>query len=174
MSGPITSQLVEAHQQCPRKAFFLLRGSPEPQPHEYGVAVRERGARRRIALLATDSVTNGRTAGQVVVSVGDLQATCDAVTHGRKRGKREPHLVIGTRTPSSWDKARLAFAGYVLGEGNRRRPSFGVFVPFAGDPKRVKLGPLYSGVSKAVETLREWARQLPPDPPPLLMGKRRG
>ena len=26
----ITSQLVEAHQRCPRQAFFLLRGSPTP------------------------------------------------------------------------------------------------------------------------------------------------
>ena len=79
--------------------------------------------------------------------------------------------MIGTETPSPLDKARLAFAGYALGQESRHRPSFGVIVPFAGDPKRVKLDPLYSGISKAVDRLREWTRQLPPDPPACVMGK---
>ena len=70
-----------------------------------------------------------------MISAGDLQAACDAVTHGKKRGQREPHLVIGTENPTASTKARLAFAGYVMGEENRRRPAFGVIVPFADEPK---------------------------------------
>lgn len=175
MSHLITSQLVEAHQQCPRKAFFLLRGTPEPHPHEYEIAIEERAAKRRIAYLAADSARQKTTPqppdAPLVISTGDLQATCDAVTHGRKRGEREPHLVIGTENPSPLNKARLAFAGYSLGEENRRQPSLGVIVPFVGDPKRVKLGPLYASISKVVERLREWTQQLPPDPPTLVMGK---
>ena len=87
----------------------------------------------------------------VDISADDLQATCDALTQGKKRGQREPHLVIGTESPSPSDKARLAFAGYALGQENRRRPSFGVIVPFTGGPKRVKLDPLYAAVSKSVD-----------------------
>ena len=166
MSHLITSQLVEAYQQCPRKAFFLLRGSPEPHPHEYEIVVEERAAKRRIAYLADLALQK-----PVVISADDLQATCDALTHGKKRGQREPHLVIGTETPSPLDKARLAFAGYALGQESRHRPSFGVIVPFTGDPKRVKLDPLYSGISKSVDRLREWTRQLPSDPPACVMGK---
>ena len=166
MSHLITSQLVAAYQQCPRKAFFLLRGSPEPHPHEYELVVEERAAKRRIAYLADLALQK-----PAVISAGDLQATCDALTHGKKRGQREPHLVIGTETPSPLDKARLAFAGYALGQESRHRSSFGVIVPFTGDPKRVKLDPLYSGISKAVDRLREWTRQLPPDPPACVMGK---
>ena len=51
MNHLITSQLVEAHQQCPRKAFFLLRGSPEPHPHEYEIAIQERAEKRRTTTL---------------------------------------------------------------------------------------------------------------------------
>jgi len=69
MSHLITSQLVESYQQCSRKAFFLLRGSPEPHPHEYEIVVEERAAKRR----ATYSVK------PVVISAADLQATCDAL-----------------------------------------------------------------------------------------------
>ena len=166
MSHLITSQLVEAHQHCPRKAFFLLRGIPEFHPHEYEIAVEERAAKRRIAYLTELALQK-----PVVISADDLQATCDALANGRKRGQREPHLVIGTESASPLDKARLAFAGYALGQENRHRPSFGVVVPFTGDPKRVKLDPLYSGISKTVDRLREWTRQLPSEPSALIMGK---
>jgi predicted RecB family nuclease len=162
MSHLITSQLVAAYQQCPRKAFFLLQGSPEPHPHEYEIVVEERAAKKRIALAYQKPV---------VIAADDLQATCDALTQGKKRGQREPHVVIGTELPTPLDKARLAFAGYVLGQESRHRPSFGLVVPFAGNPKRVKLDPLYSGISKAVDRLREWTRQLPSEPPACVMGK---
>ncbi len=165
MSHLITSQLVAAYQQCPRKAFLLLRGNPEPRPHDYEVVLEERAAKRRIAYLADLALQK-----PVVISADDLQATCDALTQGKKRGQREPHLVIGTETPSPLDKARLAFAGHALGQAGRR-PSFGVIVPFTGDPKRVKLDPLYSGIAKAIDRLREWTRQLPSDPPACVMGK---
>ena len=160
----ISSQLVEAHQQCPRKAFFLLRGSPEPHPHDHEVIVEERAAMRRTAYLAPQ-------AAPVVLSADDLQATCDAVTPGKKRGQREPHVVIGTDSPMPASKVRLAFAGHVLGQENEKRSSCGLIVPFTGEPKRVKLDPLYSAISKAIENLREWTRQIPSEPPTLVMGK---
>lgn len=168
MSHRVTSQLVEAYQHCPRKAFFLLRGVPEPHPHDYERVVEERAARRRTTYFAAISAQKKRT--PVVISTGDLQAICDALTHGKKRGQREPHLVIGTENPSPSDKARLAFAGYALGQDGRR-PSFGLIVPFTGNPKRVKLDPLYSGIAKAVEKLREWTSNLLPELPAYVIGK---
>jgi predicted RecB family nuclease len=172
MSFLITSQLVEARQQCHRKAFLLVHGSPEPHLHEYEIVVEERAAKRRIAYLAGHKEGALQSPNPpIVISAGDLQATCDALAHGKKRGQQEPHLVVGTETPSSLDKARLAFVGYVIGQESHHRPSFGVIVPFTGDPKRVKLDPLYLGVSKVVDVLREWARQLPPEPPALIIGK---
>lgn len=171
----ITSQLVEAHQQCPRKAFFILRRSPEPHPHEYEIVIEERAAKRRISYLATFAAANETepelSKWNVTISIFDLQATCDTVTQGKKRGQQEPHLVIGTKTPTLLDKARLAFAGYALGQESRKRSSFGVIVPFNGAPKRVKLDPLYSGISKTIDILRSWIWKLPPDPPSLIMGK---
>ena len=93
------------------------------------------------------------------------------MTHGKKRGQREPHLAVGIQQPSPANKTYLAFAGYALGQENRHRPSFGLIEPFTGDPKRVKLDPLYSGISKAVDALCEWTRQPPSEPPALVMGK---
>ena len=103
------------------------------------------------------------------IVAGDLVAECDAV-EGSSRGKREPHLAIGTPTPTPSDKLRLGFAGYVLGEQSRSRPSSGALLLFGEPPKRVKLEPLYPAVEKAVKQLRILASDLPVDPPPLNIG----
>ena len=88
MLNLISSQLVEAHEQCPRKAFFLMRGSPTPRLHEYEIAIHERAKTRRSKYYATDLQIGSRIPqlplSPAVISVGDLQATCDAVTHGKE------------------------------------------------------------------------------------------
>ncbi len=158
----ITSQLVAAAWHCPRKAYFLLRGIPEPRPHEYDQIVKERTVRNP-CLSSSD-----KDACPAIVA-GDLVAECDAV-EGSSRGKREPHLAVGTPTPTPSDKLRLGFAGYVLGEQSRSRPSSGALLLFGEPPKRVKLEPLYPAVEKAVKQLRILASDLPVDPPPLNIG----
>ena len=52
MSGSITSQAVVAFSQCPRKAFFVLRGEPKGQPHELQQVFGERAAANRSSYLA--------------------------------------------------------------------------------------------------------------------------
>ena len=61
VSHLITSQLVEAHQQCHRKAFHFLCGSAEAHPHEYKTVVEERAVKRRMDSLAPFSSQEGRT-----------------------------------------------------------------------------------------------------------------
>ena len=149
MDRIISSQLVAAASHCPRKAYFLLRGDPVPRPHEYEQVVEERVTRHRAEYLSAKKGGNSRT-----VVTGDLTAECDAV-EGSSRNKREPHVVIGTHTPTSSDKLRLAFAGYTIGEQGRSRPTSGVFVLHGEAPKRVKLETLYSTVRKIVANLRD-------------------
>ncbi|MCX7424151.1 MAG: IS66 family transposase [Planctomycetia bacterium] len=142
----------------------MLRSDPVPRPHEYEQVVEERATRNRVEYLSAK--TSGKP---YAVVVGDLAAECDAV-EGSSRNKREPHLVIGTQTPTSSDKLHLAFAGYAIGEQGRSRPSSGVIVPFGETPKRVKLEPLYPMVAKAVTQLRVLASSLHADPPPQNIG----
>ncbi len=175
MTQLVTSQLVESHQQCPRKAFFLLRGSPPGHPHDYEVLIEERAMQRRLAHfasgLAKTETENKRSEFPLVLTARDLQASCDGVIDGNKHGAKEPFLVIGTKHPSSSNKTRLAFAGYVLGEDNRRRPAFGVIVPFIGDPARVKLDPLYRAIGTTINQLRDLKMRISLEPPSITIGK---
>jgi predicted RecB family nuclease len=165
MSHPITSRLVVAASQCPRKAHFMLRADPVPHPHEYEQVVEERANRNRAEYL---TAKNARHSHAIVVA--DLAAECDLVECSC-RNKQEPHLVIGTHTPTSSDKLRLAFAGYALGEPARPRPSFGVIVPFREPPTRVNLESIYPTVLKIVAGLRGLISDHPSEPPPLSRGK---
>ena len=100
-----------------------------------------------------------------MIVVGDLAADCDAI-EGPSSAKREPHLVIGTHTPTASDKLRLAFSGYALGQQSHSRPSSGVIVPFGESPKRVKLEPLYPTVKQAINRLRGLVNDPPAEAPP--------
>jgi predicted RecB family nuclease len=156
----ITSQLIVAASHCARKVYFLLHGEPQPRAHEYEQVVEERTVGNRAENFSRD------VEERAIIIAGDLAAQCDAV-RSLARSKREPRLAIGTHTPTPSDKLRLAFAGYVLGEQSRSRPSSGALVPFGESPKRVKLEPLYPAITTAVKQLRTLVSDLPADPPPL-------
>src|SRR2546430_12293080 len=48
----ITTDLVEAYSLCPRKAFLLMAGEPNPGPHEYVRMIDEQVAASKQALRA--------------------------------------------------------------------------------------------------------------------------
>ncbi len=47
MTGIITVGLVEAYSLCPRKAFLLMAGEPNPGPHEFVRMIDEQTAANR-------------------------------------------------------------------------------------------------------------------------------
>ena len=47
MTQPITSDLVEAYSQCPRKAFLMMTGIARPEAHEYVRIIDEQAAANR-------------------------------------------------------------------------------------------------------------------------------
>ena len=47
MTRTITADLVEAYSLCPRKAFLLMTGEPNPGPHEYVRIIDEQATANR-------------------------------------------------------------------------------------------------------------------------------
>src|SRR5262245_60423059 len=91
MKQTITSELVEAYSLCPRKAFLLMAGEPNPGPHEYVRLTDEQAAAsrqaRRALLEETGELPPGRgaadlsTGPKVVMDaelvIDGLHARCD-------------------------------------------------------------------------------------------------
>src|SRR5215475_1896917 len=91
MKQIITTDLVEAYSLCPRKAFLLMAGEPNPGPHEYvritdEQATANRQARRaileNIGELPADGGAASLSTGPKVVAAAELaidglHARCD-------------------------------------------------------------------------------------------------
>jgi len=182
MNHVVTSDLLEAYSQCHRKALFMLRGEPKGVEHEYGQMLTERASGNRKEYI--DSFTElapGRRelSGRLeecregFVATQDLRADCDAVSQRPRRGQKkhvpfQPHLVVGTHSVTRGQRLRLAFAGVVIGELRRYRPTAGFIVPVAQTPRRVRIEALYPVVRSTVADLRR-LMNAPPSEPPLLM-----
>lgn len=183
MDHRITSDLVEAYSQCPRKAFLILNGEPNGEGHLYVTAVSERAAAARAKYIGSlrycDAVNKAAKAGQIVPGenpnglAGDLMVTSDDVLPVGRPGSQlryEPQLVVGTASVTSGHKLRLAFVGHAIGERNGgERPKHGIIITFDGVPKRISLHSQYRSIGSIVEVLRGWIIQLPPNPPPLML-----
>src|SRR5215471_5337555 len=94
MTTPLTSEVVVAHSQCPRKAYLLLRGGAPGEPHEYVRVLERRASASRERFLGT-IVETGDVATGRFLRQGDFAAYCDALA--RRGGEDyEPTLVVGT------------------------------------------------------------------------------
>jgi predicted RecB family nuclease len=185
MSAIITSNLLEALNQCRRKAFLTCRPDPLGVEHEYVEIMRLRESDHRKAFR--DSVSplgsdpDDRRARLVVcpnglIETGDLRADCDAVSQAdlKARGRNsvcEPHLAVGTHSVTRDQRLRLAFAGFVIGESRQHRPPSGVLIPMSGVPKRVQLDALYPWIASAIVELRQTHMKGSCAPPPLILNE---
>jgi predicted RecB family nuclease len=190
MNQIITTDLVEAYSLCPRKAFLLMAGEPNPGPHEYvritdEQAAATRQARRAIleeaGALPHDVGTTDLNTGLNVLTGAELEAVglkarCDFLTKVSEpsqlgRFGYEPVKVIGTCRASRPDALGLAYQGFVLGEVQGRLPASGALVLLGDRTLKVKLTTKYKEVRRIVETLRTWAKAPAANAPSVVLNK---
>src|SRR4029450_11305563 len=141
MKSVITSEVVVAYAQCPRKAYLLLFSSEQGELHEY-VRLLER-QRHENHERYLDRLQH-KHADTQLYTVGDLRngspvlldaclqahglvAVCDVLSRGKEpspagQHRYEPTLCVGTHSISKEQKLALAFTGYVLGHLQARPP----------------------------------------------------
>jgi hypothetical protein len=135
MPPTITSEIVVAYAQCPRRAYLLLFSLGQGKPHEY-IRILEWQQREnhkryldRLRQKHTDiqpyTVENlGNESTMLLkayLQADGLAAVCDVLTRvdGPSPGgqqRYEPTLCVGTHSIGKEQKLALAFTGYVLGQ----------------------------------------------------------
>ena len=117
MQPTITSEVVVAYAQCPRKAYLLLFSPDSGAPHEYECILAERARTQRIAYLNTlrherehvqvydpEAVADDRAVLiEVRLTPPGVEASCDALLPMHTERTRHtplyrPTLVVGTYT----------------------------------------------------------------------------
>jgi predicted RecB family nuclease len=144
MQPAITSEVVVAYTQCPRKAYQLLFSPEQGEPHEYvRILERQQGEnqaryldrlKQKHAIVQPYSVEHLRNGSAVLhnacLQADGLTAVCDVLTRveGQATGGTsyyEPTLCVPTHSISTEQKLALAFTGYVLGRLQHTPPTAG-------------------------------------------------
>ncbi|MBV9281279.1 MAG: TM0106 family RecB-like putative nuclease, partial [Chloroflexi bacterium] len=188
--GPITSEIVFAYSQCPRKAYLLLFSGEQGIPHDYHTHLMRRRRANRTSFLS--SIAGGQAAlppydpircpeqeghyTDVTLASGDMEAACDLLTVTRagvepERAIYEPTIAVGTHSLTSEQKIELTFVGYVLGQVHGQLPAAGRIVGLGGRIYRLNLQTTYKTVRPSIDMLKAWAAAEPVPPPPVILNK---
>src|SRR5262247_3496393 len=190
MESAITSEIVVAYSQCPRKAYLLLFSPGKGEPHEYvQILEQQRCANQEryidhLKQTHTDvqpySVENLYKGSKVLTNarlqVDGLAAYCGVLTRVEGTsmfGKHsyEPSLFVGTYSISKEQQLELSFVGHVLERLQHKSPVAGRIIGMDGKPHTVKLGASAKAIRSLLEPLHEWITADSPKPPPIVLNK---
>ena len=189
--GPIiTTDIVVAYSQCPRKAYLLFFNSENGEPHEYSLILEEQ--RRENQERCIDHLKHMRAdvqpyslehlhKGNGVLINAHLQvdgfaAHCDVLTRidGESRFRKysyEPSIFVGTYTLNKEQKLELSFVAFVLKTLQHTTPSAGKIIGMGGTSHTVKLDGHFKDLRSLLEPLQNWTAIDSPEPPPVVLNK---
>jgi predicted RecB family nuclease len=190
MQPVITSEIVVAYAQCPRKAYLLLFSPEQGTPHAY-IRILERQRRAHQARYLNGlqhmhadvhpyTVEHLRHGSAVLLNAclqaDGLVAECDVLTRVERppmAGTHQyaPTLYVGTHSVSTEQKLALAFTGHVLGRLQHTPPRAGRIIALDGTSHTVKLDTRATDLLPRLEPLQGWTRGAVPAPPPIILNK---
>ena len=153
----ITSELLLAYSQCPRKAFLLLYSDERGILHEYIRILEERKRENRVKYLRAFQQEHPEACpyeGKLLKGIDflvestlradGLEAYCDILSQVENDSKRrkfsyEPTIIVGSYKISKEQKIELLFIGIVLGKIQKKLPITGRIVNLEGESSKVKL-----------------------------------
>ena len=189
MKQVISTDVVVAYSQCPRKAFLLLTREDHPSPHEYVEILEQQARSNRAAYLHAlaqqqqdvqrYTIDKMRTSAYLIdahLVIEDVGAACDVLTKVRGvsafgRHSYEPTLIIGTHKVTKEQTLALAFNGYVLGQMQKHPPLGGTIIGLQQQAHHIQLVPHYKKLHSLLEAIRAWTSVASPDPPPVILNR---
>jgi predicted RecB family nuclease len=190
MEPAITSEIVVAYAQCPRKAYLLLFSPDKGEPHEYTQILQQQRCTNQEKYIdhlkhthvdvQPYSVENLRQGNKILINahlqVDGLAADCGVLT--RVEGKStfgkysyEPTIFVGTHSISKEQQLELSFAGSVLKRLQHTSPAAGRIIGMDGKSHTVKLDHHSKDLPWLVKPLHAWITVDSPTPPPLVLNK---
>jgi predicted RecB family nuclease len=186
----ITSEIVVAYAQCPRKAYLLLCSNETGRVKEY-IAILERkksidqnsyldNLRQQYSVMPTCNGSELRNGSSFLIS-GILQdRDCEAdyailtkVVSPSLLGEHsyEPTIFVGTHQVDRDRKLELIFVGYVLGQIQGQPPAIGRIIDAGLKSHTVSLDNGYKILTPILKDLRELIQSNSAKPPSLVLNK---
>src|SRR5215470_12131472 len=190
MEPAITSEIVVAYSQCPRKAYLLLFSPDKGEPHAYVQILEQQRCTNQEKYIDhlqhthTDvhpyTVENLRKVSNWLINahlqVDGFAADCGVLTRVEGTstfGKHsyEPTIFVGTHNISKEQQLELSFVGYVLERLQHTSPAAKRIIGIDGKSHTVKLAHHSKALRPLLEPLHEWITVDKPQPPPIVLNK---
>lgn len=190
MNKTITSEILVAYSQCPRKAFLLLCTTNQGTPHEYAEILEQQRQANQAKYLAILQRKNADVqpfkadtlAGKheflinATLERNGLAADCAILSKVRThsalgRYSYEPTIFVGAHSLKKEQKLEMFFVGHVLGQVQGKSPVAGRIIGLDDKSHKMKLENSRKILIPLLEPLQEWAAASSPDPPPLILNK---
>jgi predicted RecB family nuclease len=186
----ITSEIVVAYAQCPRKAYLLLCSNQAGKVNEY-IAILERqksidqnsyldNLRQQYPVIPTCNGSELRNGSSFLIS-GILQDKDCEAAYGilTKLGSPsllgehsyEPTIFVGTHKIDSDRKLELIFVGYVLGQIQGKPTALGRIIDAGLKSHTVSLDSGYAILISTLQNLRKLIQADSSEPPSLVLNK---
>src|SRR5262252_1528471 len=175
MEPTITTDIVVAYTQCPRKADLVLFSPDKEEPHEYvQILEQQRCANQERYIdhlqqthadVQPYSIESLRKESKVLINaqlqMDGFAADCGVLTRVEGTstfGKHsyEPTIFAGTYSISKEQQLELFFVGYVLERLQHTSPAAGRIIGMDGKSHTVKLGASAKALRPLLELLHEW------------------
>src|SRR5579871_4219785 len=182
----ITSKILVAYSQCPRKAFLLFCTNEQGMLHEYThiieqqrilnqlkyISTLKQGSLTATARIINDLNKEGGLIINVILKNEGLAASCDVLTLVHKIDKYyEPMIIVGTYDINKEQELELIFAGFVLGKIQNKLPAIGYIVRMGERVNKFNLELSYKKLKQVLDPLKEWLITTPVTPPPVILNK---
>jgi predicted RecB family nuclease len=190
MPPTITSNIVVAYAQCPRKAYLLLYSPEKGAPHEYiHILEQQQSANQEHYLdrlqrthadvhpYSLENLREGRTVLiQARLQVDGLAAHCGVLTRVEVpstlgQHSYEPSIFVGTHSISKEQQLELSFVGYLLERLQHTSPRVGRIIGVDGTAHTIKLGGRSQSLTPLLEPLLAWTTGDAPTAPLLALNK---
>ena len=186
----ISTDVLVAYSQCPRKAYLLLCTTQKGNPHEYARILQQQQRANQNQYINTLKQKDSDVQAYVekglenkcdflveaILQADELEADCgllvkvkDSSTLGRY--SYEPTVFAGTYTVTKEQRLQLLFAGYVLGQMQKKQPAAGRIIRMESRSTKVKLVDNGKTLNPILEPLQEWVNEDPPEAPPVILNK---
>jgi predicted RecB family nuclease len=186
----ITSEVVVAYAQCPRKAYLLLFSPDKGEPQEYVQLLKQQRCIHQEKYIdhlkhthpdvAPYSAENLRKGSKMLINV-HLQVdgfVADCALLSRVEGTStfgkhsyEPSLCVGTHSISKEQKLELSFVRYVLARLHHTSPAAGRIIGLDGKSHTITLGESSASLTSLLASLLQWTTVPSPKPPPVILNR---
>jgi len=190
MNKIISSDVFVAYSQCHRKAYLLLFTKQKGKIHEYTRILHQQkisNQHQYINVLKQKHsdvqpfVEMGLTGRcdflvEATLQADGLEADCGLLIKVKSssalgRYSYEPTIFAGTHTATKEQRLQVMFAGYVLGQMQKKQSAAGRIIRMEGRSTKVKLEDNGKTLIPILEPLQEWVNEDSPEAPPVILNK---